>query len=68
MPKPGHPFDPLPIAGNRIQRRHRVLGEAFYIEASVLEREGLRIKNERCAYVHRGGLALDIEEGGVESA
>ena len=53
------------VAPTAFMRRSR---EAFDIEASVLEGERLRVKDEGRAYMHGGRLVLDIEEGRVERA
>ena len=68
VPERRNPFDPLSVAGNRIQSGFGVFGQPLDIEASMLERQGLCIEDERRAHVHGRGLAFDIEEGRVEGA
>ena len=68
MVEAGHPFEPLAVPRDAIEGAQRVSTNAVDVETAVLERQGLRVEQERGADVHRDRLALEVEEDGVEGA
>lgn len=66
VPEARDPFHPLSVSRNMVESRLGKSCETFEIETPMLELQGLRVEQKGGPHVHRGGFALDIEEGRIQ--